>query len=343
MDPQARLLLVAAALFAACDRPDAPAVIDAVKDVRAVSISMGSGLCMLVKNGTLQCYEIANGSNQLTAPSALKTADAAGLVLTVIDPCALMLDGTVQCMDRFDYPPTTYGDQAVSAGGDLNSDVCFARRDGTAACATFGGLQTMVPLDLSGGKAVLIAASSDQVCVALADGTVRCWGGYKFDGPGQVVPGLSGVTQLALGDLNGVGGDDAGDFACAVLMSGEVRCWGKNGLGQLGDGTHNDSAAPVAVLEGGKPLTGVTSIASALGHSCAVRTDGSVHCWGGYSVWAKGDGTAGPVSGLDHMQAVATGSIDSGLRADGVVISWGGQHHIGPDIPLGIVPIYLPN
>ena len=38
-----------------------------------------------------------------------------------------------------------------------------------------------------------------------------------------------------------------GRHACAVLDTNEVVCWGRNAYGELGNGTHTDSATPVFV------------------------------------------------------------------------------------------------
>lgn len=67
-------------------------------------------------------------------------------------------------------------------------------------------------------------------------------------------------------------------FSCA-LIRGAVKCWGNNRGNQLGggDGIGLSSVKPVAVkgLE-----SGVSMITSGHFHSCALKGDGSVWCWG---------------------------------------------------------------
>ncbi|HEX6134392.1 MAG TPA: hypothetical protein VFZ24_10515 [Longimicrobiales bacterium] len=55
--------------------------------------------------------------------------------------------------------------------------------------------------------------------------------------PVQISGGI-GFSRIAVG----------GDHACGVAVDGAVYCWGRNHVGQLGDGTLTDRAAPVPVL-----------------------------------------------------------------------------------------------
>ncbi|MDD4386385.1 MAG: hypothetical protein PHD15_01300 [Clostridia bacterium] len=73
----------------------------------------------------------------------------------------------------------------------------------------------------------------------------------------------------------------------ALLNDGTVKAWGYNWLGQLGDGTTNDSLVPKTVPE----LTNVKEIAAGGDHSLAVLNDGTVKAWGENWSGQLGDGT----------------------------------------------------
>ena len=54
-----------------------------------------------------------------------------------------------------------------------------------------------------------------------------------------------------------------------------------------------------------------------LNHTCGVRTDGSVACWG-----ADGDGESTPPAGT-FLQVSAGYAFSCGVRADGSITCWG--------------------
>ena len=94
---------------------------------------------------------------------------------------------------------------------------------------------------------------------------------------------LSGAVGIGTGSKH----------TCVVKTDGTVWCWGLNDRGQLGDNTTNESSTPVQVKGPGGTgtLTTVTEITAGLQHSCAVKTDGTVWCWGLNDKGQLGDNT----------------------------------------------------
>jgi cysteine-rich repeat protein len=205
------------------------------------------------------------------------------------------------------------------------------------------------PAPLVALDAVDIAAGRYFTCVALASGGVRCWGTEFWSGElGQ--PGVSGELPTAIADLQ-LGGGAAvqvaasEDHACARLADGAVRCWGSNGRGKLGlkktfadlqalgDDEHPSDQPPVEL--GGEAI----HIAAGGDHTCAVRKDGRLLCWGDASYGVLGYGNskdigddehpkdAGPVKMLgdtDVVTRVVTSPMHTcALLDDGSVRCWG--------------------
>ena len=152
-----------------------------------------------------------------------------------------------------------------------------------------------------------------------------CWGAVPPDAAGQtttatspvLVAGLSGVRELANG----------GSHRCALTIAGGVMCWGANDSGQLGIGTTDYSATPVTPL-GLK--TGVLHVSAGLGHSCVVKINGTVLCWGDGDSGQIGDGartdrlvpTAMPSLG-PSWTVEAGGNFSCAVLLDRTVKCWG--------------------
>src|SRR5690606_9914214 len=70
----------------------------------------------------------------------------------------------------------------------------------------------------------------------------------------------------------------AGQFhSCAVTENDALYCWGLNADGQLGDGSRSNRPLATAISTLG---SGVNKVALGARHSCALRSDGGVSCWG---------------------------------------------------------------
>ena len=126
---------------------------------------------------------------------------------------------------------------------------------------------------------------------------------------------------------------------CALLSDGSARCWGMNDHGQLGDATTANSSTPVAVCAsgsgpgcvGGSPLGGVAAISAGSLHTCALRSDGRVACWGYNFFGQLGDNTTTerhtpvyvvgmppPVGGIAELPDIAAISAeDASAPAEG--------------------------
>lgn len=64
---------------------------------------------------------------------------------------------------------------------------------------------------------------------------------------------------------------------CAVSATGTVYCWGHNAGGQAGDGTKDHAYEAVQVKGLPEPAADVKTTPNA---TCALLTNGKVHCWG---------------------------------------------------------------
>jgi alpha-tubulin suppressor-like RCC1 family protein len=136
------------------------------------------------------------------------------------------------------------------------------------------------PVCVSASNIVEMNAGGAYACARLSSGGYRCWGDNTYGqyGMGQVTamppPGVAstGVTIKRLAASN--------FHACAIFDDNRLRCWGGNMWRQLGSGsTANSVNTPQLVQDLGTDITDVSSNGFAM-HTCVLRADGSVWCWG---------------------------------------------------------------
>jgi alpha-tubulin suppressor-like RCC1 family protein len=298
-----------------------PTTITGVTDVRSFSAG-AEHVCAVRRAGTVTCWGLTGPG--VTIPNPVP-ADVAGLTEVVQVAagnqftCALRADHTVACWGSNHYGQLG---NTTNIGTDVNNPIP----------ATVTGVST----------AVAVAAGGRFACAILADTTVSCWGSNTGGELGSrtnnrtadgvptpaVIPGLSGVSALALGSMPY--SDNEGGNACALLSAGTVTCWGDNYFGQLGNSKNTSSFAPNPVPKAVAGVTGVVAVSAGTTTSCALQSSGSIVCWGDGNSGEMGstnDGTPrqdvvnpymsgvlGIMSGWTHM---------CGLLAGGAVSCWG--------------------
>jgi alpha-tubulin suppressor-like RCC1 family protein len=302
------LLAGLAALFAA------PAVAQLEPLLDVVAFSVGSQqTCALDDAGVVRCWgrnldgELGNGEIE---DSRLPRA-VAGLPDNVVDlvagmdfHCALDALGGIWCWGR-------------NGSGQLG--------DGSTADRF-----TPAPVTGLGAPATGLAAGTGHACALFASGQMACWGFNLFGqlGTGSTTssPVPAAVTGLP-GPMRAVA---AGLYhTCAISAADGAWCWGENVDGQLGDDSDEMRLQPVAVVSLG---TGVADLAAGDLHSCAVRSNGQVWCWGRNTSGQLGDASQVrrqvpvQVSGLNAAVQVSAGTQHTCARRDnGQAVCWGGN------------------
>ncbi|MCB9655140.1 MAG: hypothetical protein H6729_13535 [Deltaproteobacteria bacterium] len=228
---------------------------------------------------------------------------------------------------------------------------CARRQDGTVWCwgtNFFGELGDGTNIDRTEAVQVIglpdpqdpkndprqFAGANSYSYVKLADGTIYAWGS---NADGRLGDGTETNRSTAV-RVDALAGTVAsvtagGAHACAVKMDGTLWCWGKNADGQIGDGTTSLSRlipTRAGIVELGDQ---VAQVEAGFAHTCALKMDGTVWCWGTNSNGELGDGTqtrrlspvrAGATElGHDVVQISLGWSLSCALKADGTVWCWG--------------------
>ena len=154
------------------------------------------------------------------------------------------------------------------------------------------------------------------ICAAVSASALLHAGGAVGEQASQ--PASAAAAGLDLG----------ANFSCAIVTGGQVRCWGYGGEGELGYpgvsvvGAANTPAS-VGPVDIGAGFT-ATAISSGGYHTCAIRNDGSVVCWGFGGDGRLGYGNRENVG--DDETPGSVGAVDLGPGAKAKAISAGGGH-----------------
>ena len=237
---------------------------------------------------------------------------------------------------------TQYADSSVTSGYTYYYRVYSYNTYGNSSYSN------VAQVTISGGgsawTASFLGAGGYHTCAVTSTGGVKCWGD---NGNGQLGNGSSSGPQTCNDGTNsvacsmtpvdvstlssGIAKVSPGGYHACVLTTGTtggVKCWGYNKYGQLGNSSTTSSSTPVSVTG---LSSGVIDISSGFNHTCALKSGGSVNCWGDDTYGQLGNGVTNTtyssyqtVSGLTGATAISTGwSHTCAIVSGGAVKCWG--------------------
>jgi alpha-tubulin suppressor-like RCC1 family protein len=267
--------------------------------------------------------------------------------------CGVKTDGTFWCwgwnnygqlgigsFGGYFYSPMQIGSftnwVSVSAGW---RHTCGVRNDGTLWCwgrnfhSQLGDgttVDTNSPTQVPGTNWVFVSAGIDHTCGVSTDRTLWCWGWNIF---GQLGDGttVDKNTPTQVSGTNWASVSTGGNHTCGVKTDGTLWCWGDNFYGQLGIGSVAGVLTPTQV----GTATNWVSVSSAGGvHTCGVKTDGTLWCWGRNEFGQLGDGTTVDKNtptqvgtGTNWGSIFAGFDHTCGIKTDGTLWCWGHNNY----------------
>jgi alpha-tubulin suppressor-like RCC1 family protein len=246
-------------------------------------LSVGSsGACVVTSGNALWCW----GDNIYKELSASLSANYSAT------PVNIGLAGTAT---------VAVGDSTICAIAS-SSAYCWGNNSNGQSGSSGGGSVT-APTGVSGlGGASYpqsISTSGYSSCAVISGGGVDCWGWNQYNALGNtsVANGADSPSAIPVQGLpTGAAAVSVGFLhACAVLIDKTVACWGLERYGEIGDGV-TSSESYTTTSSALTALGTITSMSSSSYHSCAVRTNGSLACWG-YGYWGEmGNGSTSDAS-----------------------------------------------
>jgi alpha-tubulin suppressor-like RCC1 family protein len=191
----------------------------------------------------------------------------------IVTPITTILGGTnwksVDCGTRATYAIKTDGTLwlwGINGSGQLGVNDRVSR-------------STPVTTILGGNYWKSVAGSGlGSVLAIKTDGTLWCWGAGNFGqlGVNDTAFKSTPVTTI-LGGNNWKSVSSGREHTVSIKLDGTLWCWGRNNFGQLGVNDTTTRSTPVTTILGG---TNWKSIFCGGYHTLAIKTDGTLWCWG---------------------------------------------------------------
>ena len=288
-----------------------PTLVPGLNDVVELAVAR-EHVCVRHADNTVSCWghnatgALGNGNfGDQGRPVSVSLPPVAQVATTEEFTCARLVDGSAWCWGNNSSGQLGNGSATgtvatpveVNLGGVAIDDIapglnhtCASRSDGgTALC--WGSNQVSQLGNAGGSSPNPVAASISgeldlwagdyHTCALLGNGQVHCWGDGAAARLGRdISPDFHTPVPGPVDGLSAVTSGMSQDHSCVVEKQ-TAYCWGRNEFEQLGPNSIGlgTSITPLEV-----PIEGVTGtvleVATGLAHSCAIRTDGTVWCWG---------------------------------------------------------------
>jgi len=278
--------------------------------LHAVSIDAGGDhSCALLDTGGVLCWG-SNADGQVGDGSPSRMTDVVQLSAGSFHTCAVQASGNVKCWGQ-----DLFG--ALGNGLDNLDDKA----------------SPVDVIDLV--DAIAVTAGGAHTCALVRGGTAKCWGD---DWEGQLGNGSDGEmgheSPVDVENLTNAIAITAGtNHTCAIIEGGTVRCWGLDLGGQLGNGaTEGIVRSPMDV----PGVDEVVALEAGAWHTCALRANGAVLCWGTDNYGQLGDGdddevdepSPVAVTTVTGATSIAVGAVHTcATLSGGTVQCWGGDEY----------------
>jgi formylglycine-generating enzyme required for sulfatase activity len=220
--------------------------------------------CVVRKDGKMICW-----------PGSYSESDVGTASLGSYHGCALRNDRSIYCWGSWTIgglatPPSWIDPlDSISAGGQLscgmsgNSVYCWG---------------TQSELEIPSGRYKTVSAGEEHACGLKTDGSIECWGNcphnetIPISGPGD------GYRKISAGVHH----------TCAINSMHNIECWGRSGYGMM------------------RPPSGeYSNLSVGYNHACAIRSSGrTIECWGsnywGQATSPRDSGFVSVAAGRDH-------------------------------------------
>ncbi|MCA9537903.1 MAG: SUMF1/EgtB/PvdO family nonheme iron enzyme [Myxococcales bacterium] len=341
-------------------RPKTPTLVPPAKfdpAWKAITIAAGEAhTCALAADGRVWCTgnnQFGQRSKSATVPDRFTPIDGLGKVdALAVGPLSTCVrsEGALRCFGQpaLDDPFGVAGRPLGRPAGPLfaiNDNICaIALESRQLACAERDG--PFLPYAQPTGITSL-ALGNDHLCAIAGDGQLWCFGsnatgqlGFEDEArrdqpvavtwPADLTPQFGKAVEVVAGSHH----------TCVRHTDGHITCFGRGTYGALGrpmPTIGRDHALGPLSMHWPVPVAAIDdaiALAAGYDHTCAIRKDHTLWCWGDNTEAQLGDGTLisrarpAPVPGLTDVRAVsASRATTCALTGAGALWCWGENEH----------------
>jgi alpha-tubulin suppressor-like RCC1 family protein len=348
----------------------------------------GTHTCAIKTNGTLFCWgsnisgELGNNStlmeSHVPVQESTMATDWANVSVRFDQTCAINTKGEIYCWGGNEYgqlgnnsteglgahsqvpvqESTKATDWANVSAGD--SHTCAIKTNGTLFCwgsnsvgelgNTLNSYNNNNPIPTQESTAASdwsrLSVGVFHTCAIKTNGTLFCWGvadngrlgnnsthSLQYESPG--LPYMTGFSYSRMPMQEGTAASDwanvsaGGGHTCAIKTNGKIYCWGDNEHGQLGNNSTGDYN-PMPVQES-TAATDWVRVSAGYTHTCAIKTNGTLFCWGYNGVGALGNNSIKDslvpaqesTSASDWSRLSAGRQYTCAIKTNGTLFCWG--------------------
>lgn len=244
--------------------------------------------CALSMQNKLYCWglnangEVGNQSRTLTPIPTLIGVDTwTSISLGKNHVCGIKSDNTLWC----------WGSNANNQLGVSTAPLTYASN----------------PTQLPYADWIAISANGDHTCGIRHETTVNntlwCWGKNDQGQLGLGDTATRNVPTKVGTDTDWLAVSTGAEHTCAIKTTGTLWCWGANNFGQLGKNVPDPNGADPKLTSPTQVGSDTTwSILSNGGyHTCAIKSDNTLWCWGNSDYGQIGVGVTAPVATLQKV------------------------------------------